>query len=97
LIGDRKVGENAGGFAAALLSLRFDATRLLGQRIFTVKRNYTHSLCIQCSRQSFSFVIREFFFAYKKSFIIYGKNSFPEISKNLARYKSENNFVGPPK
>jgi len=26
--------------------------------------------------------------------ISHGKNNFSEISKNLARYKSENNFVG---
>jgi len=28
-------------------------------------------------------------------FIIHKKNDFIEVSKNLARYKSENNFVGP--
>ena len=27
------------------------------------------------------------------SFYIYGKNGFAEVSKNLARYRSENNFV----
>jgi len=25
---------------------------------------------------------------------IYGKNNFAEVSKNLARYRSKNNFVG---
>jgi len=25
---------------------------------------------------------------------IHGKNDFAEVSKNLARYRSENNFVG---
>jgi len=27
----------------------------------------------------------------------YGKNGFPEASKNLTRYRFENNFVGPSK
>jgi len=28
---------------------------------------------------------------------IHGKNGFAEVSENLARYRSENNFVGPSK
>jgi len=28
---------------------------------------------------------------------INGKNNFAEVSKNLAKYRSENNFVGPSK
>jgi len=28
---------------------------------------------------------------------LYGKKNFAEVSKNLARYRSENNFVGPSK
>ena len=27
--------------------------------------------------------------------IMHGKNDFVQVSKNLARYRSENNFVGP--
>jgi len=26
---------------------------------------------------------------------VYGKNDFTEVSKNLTRYNSENNFIGP--
>jgi len=34
----------------------------------------------------------------KKTFIVlHGKNDFVKVSKNLARYGSENNFVGPSK
>jgi len=29
--------------------------------------------------------------------MIHGKNSFAEVSKNLIRYRIENNFIGPPK
>jgi len=29
------------------------------------------------------------------TFSLHGKNGFTEVSKNLAEYKSENNFVGP--
>jgi len=29
--------------------------------------------------------------------VLYGKNDFAEVSKNLARHRSENNFVGPSK
>jgi len=28
---------------------------------------------------------------------IHGKNNFVEVSKNLARYRAENNFIGPSK
>jgi len=27
--------------------------------------------------------------------MLHGKNSFAEVSKNLVRYRFENNFVGP--
>jgi len=33
----------------------------------------------------------------KKNFIIHGKNGFAEVSKNLARYRFDNNFVELPK
>jgi len=32
---------------------------------------------------------------HRKCRIIHGKNDFAEVFKNLARYRSENNFVGP--
>jgi len=33
----------------------------------------------------------------KKNFIIHGKNGFAEVSKNLTRYRSDDNFVELPK
>jgi len=30
---------------------------------------------------------------HKQKIIVHGKNSFAEVSKNLARYRCENNFV----
>jgi len=32
--------------------------------------------------------------ACELNFFAHGKNDFAEVSKNLARYRSENNFVG---
>jgi len=37
------------------------------------------------------------YYILKKFKVTHGKNNFAEISKNLTKYKSKNNFVGPSK